>query len=102
MTERTTDMDGDLRARVNGLEHTTAANNQRLTTLETWRTQSDIADARKEEQWKGMNDKIDHVGKKVDKISDNMSRIMWLVLSGIIMGVVAFMMRGGFHIPGPP
>jgi len=43
-----------------------------------------------------MDDKIDGVGKKVDKISSDLSRIMWLVLAGIISGIVMFMIRGGF------
>lgn len=89
-------MESDLRSRVVALEHQGQNQGQRLNTLESWRTQSDIADARKEEQWKGMNDKIDHVGKKVDKISGDLSRIMWLVITGIVMAIVAFMVKGGF------
>ncbi|WP_245432986.1 hypothetical protein [Mesorhizobium sp. WSM3866] len=43
-----------------------------------------------------MDDKIDGVGQKVDKISSDLSRIMWLVLAGIVSGIVMFMIRGGF------
>ncbi|WP_181170564.1 hypothetical protein [Mesorhizobium sp. B2-6-2] len=43
-----------------------------------------------------MDDKIDGVGKKVDEISSDLSRIMWLILSGIILAIIAFLARGGF------
>lgn len=68
----------------------------RVVALENWRVQRDIESARHDERWKHMDDKIDHVGKKVDKISSDLSRIMWLVLSGIILAVVAFLVKGGF------
>jgi hypothetical protein len=73
---------GDLRARV--------------VALEQWRTQRDIEGARHDEKWRHMDEKIGDVGKKVDKISSDLSRIMWLILSGIILAVVAFMVKGGF------
>lgn len=76
------DSSGDLRARV--------------VALENWRVQRDIESARHDEKWKHMDDKIDGVSKKVDKISSDLSRIMWIVLAGIIMAVVTFMVKGGF------
>lgn len=68
----------------------------RVIALENWRVQRDIESARHDERWKHMDDKIDGVGKKVDKISSDLSRIMWLVLAGIVSGIVMFMIRGGF------
>lgn len=68
----------------------------RVVALENWRVQRDIESARHDEKWKHMDEKIDHVGKKVDKISSDLSRIMWLVLSGIILAIVAFLVKGGF------
>ncbi|UCI23670.1 hypothetical protein [Mesorhizobium sp. B2-8-5] len=68
----------------------------RVRDLEVWRVQRDIDSARHDERWKHMDDKIDGVGKKVDKISSDLSRIMWLILSGIILAIIAFLVRGGF------
>lgn len=90
------DMETDLRGRVVALEHQGQGHTRRLDDLEKWQRQSDLADARKEGEWHAMNDKIDGVGKKVDKISSDLSRVVWLLLSGIILGVVAFLIRGGF------
>lgn len=73
---------GDLRARV--------------VALENWRVQRDIEGARHDERWKHMDDKIGDVGKKVDKISSDLARIMWLILSSIILAIIAFMVKGGF------
>lgn len=79
--EKATDMEGDLRARV--------------VALENWRVQRDIESARHDERWRNMDEKIEAVGKKVDKISDSLSRIMWLILSGLILAGVAFIVQGG-------
>jgi hypothetical protein len=84
---------GDLRARV--------------VALENWRVLRDIDSARHDEKWKRMDekigdmskqmeDKIDSVDGKVDKISSDLSRIMWLILSGIILAIVAYLVKGGF------
>lgn len=103
-------MDGDLRTRVIGLEHSGAALNQRMTTIEAWRQQSDIADARKEEQFKHMDSrfgsldtKIDGVertlGTKIDGVSGSLSWIGRLVIGGVVAAVLAYFFRGGVNIP---
>ena len=84
---------GDLRARV--------------VVLGNWRVQPDIEGARHDERWKHMDDKIgdmstqmkekiEGVDAKVGKISSDLSRIMWLILSGIILAIIAFLVKGGF------
>lgn len=90
------DGEGDLRSRMVSVEHQTQGHGQRLTALETWQRQSDLADARKEGEWKAMNDKIDAVGSKVDKISDSLQWVVRLLIGGIIMAALAFMIKGGF------
>lgn len=93
MTERTSDMDHhDLRGRVVGLEHGHASHLTRLVALELWTRNRDISDARRDEQFLGIQ-------KDLDSIKSNLSRIVWLIVSGIILGVVAFMMSGGFKVP---
>lgn len=88
-------MDPDLRSRVVSLEHQGQNREQRLATLEAWRTQRDIDNARHDERWKHMDEKIDAVGKKVDKISGDLSRIMWVVILGIIGAFVTWVVKGG-------
>ncbi|TIS41441.1 MAG: hypothetical protein E5X01_08545 [Mesorhizobium sp.] len=79
----------------------------RVVALENWRVQRDIESARHDERWKHMDekisdmgkqmeDKIDGVDEKVGKISSDLSRIMWLILSGIILAIIAFLVKGGF------
>ncbi|NOV17894.1 hypothetical protein E5S70_17735 [Ensifer adhaerens] len=107
-------MDADLRSRMVSQEHKTAALDQRLTTLEQWRAQSDIADARKEEQFKSLLEKFGMMDRKIDGVDTSLNRkmddlggnIRWLgkivigaALSAMVAGIVAFTMKGGFHIP---
>jgi hypothetical protein len=67
----------------------------RVVALEQWRMTKDVESARHDERWKSMDEKIDAVGKKVDKISDGLSRIMWTVITAMILAIVAFIVKGG-------
>lgn len=93
-------MDGDLRARVVTLEHASAAKEQRLSALEAWQRQRDVESARNDEKWNAMEARIDTrftgLESSVGDIKSALSRINWLIIAGIITGVVGFMMRGGF------
>jgi hypothetical protein len=82
----------DLRTRVVSLEHSATQTNQRVTDLEKWQRQTEIADAR-------MDVKFIEMDGKLSKIDGTLSRIMWLVISGIILGAIGFMLKGGFTIP---
>ncbi len=100
MSERTTEMDsGDLRSRVVSLEHQGAARDQRLAAVEAWQRQSDIADARKDEQFKHMDSRFSTLDAKIDGVSGTLNWIAKLVVGGIILAIVAFMMGGGFKVP---
>lgn len=104
MTEKITDMDNDLRGRVVGLEHSTQSNVQRLTALEAWQRQRDIESARHDEKWNAMESRIDTrfsgLESSVGDIKSALSRINWLIISGILAGVVGFLIRGGLNLPG--
>ncbi len=82
----------DLRPRVVSLEHQLSDHHHRLTKMEEWRHTSDIADAKMEERFKG-------VEKQLNKIDSNISRLMWIFIGGCASGVVAFLMNGGFKVP---
>lgn len=100
MTEKANEMEGDLRARVVTLEHASAAKEQRLSAIEAWQRQRDIDSARHDEKWNAMEARIDTrftgLEKSVHDIQSSLSRINWLIIGGIIAGVMAFLVRGGF------
>lgn len=82
----------DLRTRVVSLEHSDTQNRQRLSDLEKWQRQNEIAEARTDVQFKEMD-------KKLNKIESTLSRIMWLIIAGLIAGFVSFVLKGGLTIP---
>lgn len=93
MTDRTPEMGHhDLRARVVGLEHGAASKENRLSALEAWRSQMDIATAVRDEQYRGIKEDL-------KSIKGTLSRLAWLMITGIAMGFVAFMINGGFKVP---
>lgn len=95
MTERTPEMehhDFDLRSRVVNLEHDRAGVVNRVTALELWKGQRDIADAVKDEQLRGIE-------KALTGIQSTLGRINWLLISGIVIGFVGFMLKGGIKLP---
>lgn len=93
MTERTPDMEHhDIRARVVGLEHQSASKETRLSALETWRSQMDISNAVRDEQYRTIKEDL-------KSIKGTLSRLAWLMITGIAMGFIAFMINGGFKVP---
>ncbi|MGO1164049.1 hypothetical protein ACTOV4_19230 [Brucella sp. C7-11G] len=42
-----------------------------------------------------MDRRFDDLDKKIEKVSGILSKIMWLVISGLIMAFVAFVIGGG-------
>lgn len=100
MTERTEDMDSsDLRSRVVNLEHAAASKELRITTLEQWRVATDLIAARKDVAWENLVKTVDTVEKKIDGMAGNLTWIVRLVLGGIILGIIAFLFKGGFQVP---
>lgn len=100
MTEKVSDMDNDLRSRMVSVEHQTQGHGQRLAALETWQRQRDIDSARHDEKWNAMEARIDTrfsgLESSVGDIKNALSQINWLILTGIIAGIIAFLVQGGF------
>lgn len=93
MTEQTTPMDhSDLRARVAALEHASTGKETRLSTLEQWKSQRDVADAVRDVQYAGIKEDL-------SSIKGTLQRLAWLMITGIAGGVIAFMINGGFKVP---
>lgn len=100
MSEKANDMDGDLRSRLVRLEHQSQNHDQRIASFETWQRQRDIDSARHDEKWNAMETRIDTrfsgLEKSVHDIQSSLSRINWLIISGIVLAIVAFTVGGGF------
>ncbi len=92
------DETGDLRTRVNSLEHADAAMGIRLTALEQWQRQAELADVRTDEKWKSVDKRFDNLDKKVGDISGILQKIMWIFITAIMLAVVAFIVNGGLRI----
>jgi hypothetical protein len=94
------DTDPDLRSRMVSAEHTIQGNSQRIAALEAWQRQKDIESARHDEKWNAMDARIDTrfsgLENSVSDIKKVLSRITWLLISGIGAGIVSFLLKGGF------
>lgn len=89
--------ENDLRSRVNAAEHQLTALIPRITALEQWQRQVEIADARQDERWKQVDNRFNDLDKKIDKISGILSKLMWIVISGLGAALVAFVVNGGLR-----
>lgn len=94
--EKATDMDGDLRTRVVGVEHTVAANNQRLTALEAWQRQQEIGDAKRGEQWATLQRDMETITKGLGEVQGTLRWIGRTIIGAILVAAIAFMIKGGF------
>ncbi|WP_306401049.1 hypothetical protein [Pseudochrobactrum saccharolyticum] len=93
-----TENDFDLRSRVVNLEQQLTGMLPRVVVLEKFQVQSEIADARKDEQWKHMDNRFNDLEKKISGVSDTLAKVVWLIISALILGVVSFMIKGGFAV----
>lgn len=91
-------MDGDLRTRVVGVEHTVAANNQRLTALEAWQRQQEIGEAKRGEQWVTLQRDMETITKSIGEVQGTLRWIGRTIIGAIILAIVGFLVAGGFHV----
>lgn len=87
-----TENDMDLRARTVALERQYGDLHGRTTELEKWQRKSEVDDAR-------MDVRFTEMDKKLNAINQNLSRLMWMVISGLVGGMLAFLIKGGFNLP---
>lgn len=97
------DENGDIRARVNAIEHTVASLNNQITLLDQWRQQVQISEARTDEKWKNVDKRFDDLDKKIGNVNGTLQKIMWLFVSAFVsatvVAVVAFVINGGLRVP---
>lgn len=82
----------DLRARLTAVERELIDHNQRINKAEEHRYKTDIEDAKKEVQWKGIESRL-------DKIDGNVAKANWIVIGALIVAIVTFALKGGFNLP---
>lgn len=90
-----TDMLVEIQNKLIALEQSHISKEARIVFLETWTRNADLTEVRRAEQFKAMDDRFNRLEQQLSKVVDTLSRIMWLVISGIIMAFVAFMISGG-------
>lgn len=93
-----TENDFDLRSRVANQEQQLTVMFSRLVVLEKFQVQSDISDARKDEQWKHMDNRFNELEKKISGVSDTLVWVVRLIIGALVLGVIGFMLKGGFYI----
>ena len=71
----------------------------RLIVLERFHIQSEIADARKDEQWKHLGNRFDDLEKKISGVSDTLVWAVRFFTGALVLAIMGFMLRGGFKIP---
>lgn len=81
-------MDHDLRSRVVSLEHTVPANSQRITMLETWKSQKDISDAVRDTKFEGIREDL-------ASIKGAISRLMWMFSGAFVLAIAGWIIQGG-------
>jgi hypothetical protein len=90
----------DLRARNAANEQKLMTIDTRLSALEAWQRQMDIFNARRDEQFKALTDSFSLLNKKIDDLNGTLKWAVKVILGAMLAAVVAFMVKGGFHIPG--
>ena len=79
------------------LQHDTAADlRARVTALETWKIERTVESARHDERWKHLDVRFNQLDKDIKAVSAIISRLNWLVITGIVVAAIAFIVGGGF------
>lgn len=92
------EMESDLRSRVVALEQQAAHREQRLVIVENWQRQQEVTEARRDEKWTNLEGRLGSLNAKIDAIADTLKWVSRSIFGGIILGVLAFIFRGGMGI----
>jgi hypothetical protein len=68
----------------------------RIVALETWKIERTVESARHDERWKHLDVRFNQLDKDIKAVSTILSRLNWLVISGIVVAAIAFVIGGGF------
>jgi len=89
-------MDSDLRSRMVSVEHRSAEHAQRIMALETWKQQSDVSEARKDEQWIALKGDMVVLKSSINEVQGTLKWIGRTIIGGIIAAILVFLVKGGF------
>ena len=81
----------DLRARTVALEHRLNDFKSRVVAVEKWQHDQSIANAVRDERWSATLTRL-------EKIDTNISRVVWLVITGLVVAFMGFVVGGGLNI----
>jgi hypothetical protein len=70
----------------------------RVKDLENWRHELDTDRAVEAERSLYTSKRFDSIEKRLDKIDSHVSRVVWLIVTAIIVAVMGFMISGGFNV----
>ena len=81
------------------LEQLVAFQNQRLSQLESWKSQQDMTMAVRTERDKHLDLRFDRVESSINEIKGYLLKIVWAIILGILGALITFMVRGGLNGP---
>lgn len=70
----------------------------RVKDLEDWRHEMDTDRAVGAERSVYTSKRFDDVEKRLDKIDSHVSRVVWLIVTAILVAVMGFLISGGFDV----
>ncbi|WP_299347635.1 hypothetical protein [uncultured Maritalea sp.] len=73
---------------------------RRVSSLEQWRTKQETSQAVEAERRKHMDKRFDAMEGRLDKIDGHLSKVVWLIISAIIVGFMGFALSGGLNAVG--
>jgi len=68
----------------------------RVVALETWKIERTVESARHDERWKHLDVRFNQLDKDIKGVTTVLSRLNWLVISGIVIAAMSFVIGGGF------
>lgn len=69
----------------------------RVISLEQWRA---TQDAVSKERNKHMDERFDKLETSIKDINSHLTRIVWLIVTSIVVGIMAFILQGGLSAAG--
>lgn len=69
----------------------------RVISLEQWRA---TQEALSKERRKHMDERFDQLETRIRELNGHLTKIAWLIVTSIIVGVMAFILQGGLSVAG--
>ncbi|MGV2975693.1 hypothetical protein AB1P65_09570 [Roseibium alexandrii] len=68
--------------------------------IRRWREQMDARVTKLETDRAVEAERYQNIVKRLDRLDNGVSKILWIIGGAIIAGFVSFMLRGGLNVPG--